>query len=182
MSIHRTAQTKAFGVEKGLPTYRLRQARYHALGEDVARLAADHHRRHRRPLELLDVGCDRAGDALGSGIVQLMLWFGAAFIPSGLLGAMLALAAAGIWAASRLDPAYSGLVQQRLVDRAVEIELNDIHDSTTRSAVGLARVHPPSTVAASNLIPLPEPDLDPILDVMKELRSGDRQRVQGIRR
>jgi len=59
MSIHRTAKTKAFGVEEGLPTYRLRQARYYALGEDVARLAADHRSRHRRPLELLDVGCDQ---------------------------------------------------------------------------------------------------------------------------
>lgn len=59
MSIQRTAKTKAFGIEEGLPTYRLRQARYHALGEDVGRLAADHHRRQRRPLELLDVGCDQ---------------------------------------------------------------------------------------------------------------------------
>ena len=127
---------------------------------------------------LLDVGCDRAGDALGSGIVQLMLWFGAAFIPSGLLGAMLALAAAGIWAALRLDPAYSGLVQQRLVDRAVELDLDDIHDSTTRSAIARVRVgSPPPAVPTSDLIPLPEPGLDPLLDVMKELRSGDRRRV-----
>lgn len=50
---------------------------------------------------LIDVACDRAGDALGSGIVQLMLWFGASFIPSGLLGAMIGLAVAGAWAASR---------------------------------------------------------------------------------
>ena len=127
---------------------------------------------------LLDVGCDRAGDALGSGIVQLMLWFGAAFIPSGLLGAMLALAAAGIWAALRLDPAYSGLVQQRLVDRAVELDLDSIHDSTTRSAIARVRVgNPPPAVPTSDLIPLPEPGPDPLLDVMKELRSGDRRRV-----
>ena len=127
---------------------------------------------------LLDVGCDRAGDALGSGIVQLMLWFGAAFIPSGLLGAMLALAAAGIWAALRLDPAYSGLVQQRLVDRAVELDLDDIHDSTTRSAIARVRVgNPPPAVPTSDLIPLPEPGPDPLLDVMKELRSGDPRRV-----
>ena len=126
----------------------------------------------------LDVGCDRAGDALGSGIVQLMLWFGAAFIPSGLLGAMLALAAAGIWAGLRLVPAYSGLVQQRLVDRAVELDLDDIHDSTTRSAIARVRVgRPPPAVPTSDLIPLPEPGLDPLLDVMKELRSGDRRRV-----
>lgn len=125
---------------------------------------------------LLDVGCDRAGDALGSGIVQLMLWFGAAFIPSGLLGAMLALAAAGIWAALRLDPVYSGLVQQRLVDRAVELDLDGIHDSTTRTAIARVRVaSPPPAAPTSDLIPLP--GLDPLLDVMKELRSGDRPRV-----
>lgn len=59
MSTHRTASTSAFGVEAGLPTYRLRQARYHALGEDVASLAADHYRRHSQPLNLLDVGCDQ---------------------------------------------------------------------------------------------------------------------------
>jgi hypothetical protein len=126
----------------------------------------------------LDVGCDRAGDALGSGIVQLMLWFGAVFIPSGLLGAMLALAAAGIWAALRLDPAYSELVQQRLVDRAVELELDDIDDSTTRGAIAHARVSSlPSPVPTSDFIPFPEPGLDPLLDVMKELRSADRRRV-----
>jgi 2-polyprenyl-3-methyl-5-hydroxy-6-metoxy-1,4-benzoquinol methylase len=59
MSIQRTAKTSAFGIEEGLPSYRLRQARYYALGQDVARLASDHHRRHRRPLDLLDVGCDQ---------------------------------------------------------------------------------------------------------------------------
>lgn len=58
MSIQRTAKTTAFGVEAGQPTYRLRQARYQALGEDVATLAAEHYRQQRRPLDLLDVGCD----------------------------------------------------------------------------------------------------------------------------
>jgi len=33
---------------------------------------------------LIDVGCDRAGDVLGSAIVQFMLWSGVSFIPSGL--------------------------------------------------------------------------------------------------
>lgn len=33
---------------------------------------------------LIDVGCDRASDVLGSAIVQFMLWSGVSFIPSGL--------------------------------------------------------------------------------------------------
>jgi hypothetical protein len=125
---------------------------------------------------LIDVACDRAGDSLGSGIVQLMLWFGAAFIPSGLLGAMLALAAAGVWAASRLDAAYSGLVQQRLIDRAVGLELHDIRDSTTRTMALRA------TADNRDATP-PEPRLtvaglpDATLDTLKELRSEDAARV-----
>ncbi len=123
---------------------------------------------------LIDVGCDRAGDAVGSGIVQIMLWFGAAFIPSGLLGAMLALAAAGLWTASRLDAAYSELVQQRLIDRAVELDLDDIRDSTTRSAV-LRTPADSRTVRApdSRVARLP----DASLDTLKELRSEDAARV-----
>ena len=107
---------------------------------------------------LIDVACDRAGDALGSGIVQLMLWFGASFVPSGLLGAMLGLAAIGVWAASRLDAAYSGLVKQRLIDRAVELDLDEIQDSTTRSAVGMAPVVGTTPVAPLSPAQGREPD------------------------
>jgi 2-polyprenyl-3-methyl-5-hydroxy-6-metoxy-1,4-benzoquinol methylase len=46
----------AFGVEPGYPTYRLRQARYHALAEDVARLAAEARAAGKPKLKLLDVG------------------------------------------------------------------------------------------------------------------------------
>jgi hypothetical protein len=125
---------------------------------------------------LIDVACDRAGDAVGSGIVQLMLWFGAAFIPSGLLGAMLALAAAGVWAASRLDAAYSGLVQQRLIDRAMELDLDDTRDSSTPSAVL-------RTPADNRAVRSSDPRLtvarlpDATLDTLTELRSEDAARV-----
>jgi SAM-dependent methyltransferase len=45
-------RTKAFGVEPGWTPYSLRQARNHALAEDVARYA----RERRGPMDLLDVG------------------------------------------------------------------------------------------------------------------------------
>jgi hypothetical protein len=59
-----------------------------------------------------------------------------------------------------------------------ELDLDDIHDSTTRSAIARVRVgSPPPAVPTSDVIPLREPGLDPLLDVMKELRSGDHYRV-----
>jgi 2-polyprenyl-3-methyl-5-hydroxy-6-metoxy-1,4-benzoquinol methylase len=61
MSISRAAKTSAFGVEPGYAPFRLRQARYQALGEDIATLAQEHRQMTGRPLDLLDVGC---GDGL----------------------------------------------------------------------------------------------------------------------
>lgn len=67
MSNKRTYSTRAFGVEPGYPPYRLRQARYQALGEDVARIAGEHRKRTGRPVELLDVGC---GDGLSMRYIE----------------------------------------------------------------------------------------------------------------
>ena len=125
---------------------------------------------------LIDVGCDRAGDALGSAIVQLMLWFGVPFISSGLLGATLALAAVGVWASLRLDAAYSELLQRRLIDRAVELDLDPIQDSTTRSVIIRAPVT--ASTPASEPVPTPAPLPDATFEVIRELRSGDSHRVR----
>jgi hypothetical protein len=131
---------------------------------------------------LIDVGCDRAGDALGSGLIQLMLWFGASFITSEFLGLALALAAMGVWAALRLDREYAGLVQQRLVDRAVELDIPGMQDSTTLSA--LATVSSRRTVPRAPQAPPQRPltesvrmTTDATLDMIRELRSGDARRV-----
>ncbi|WP_254513747.1 class I SAM-dependent methyltransferase [Anatilimnocola floriformis] len=56
MSITRNAKTKAFGVEEGYPTYRLRQARYYDLGLDCSRWAEEHYVTTGRKCELLDIG------------------------------------------------------------------------------------------------------------------------------
>jgi AAA family ATP:ADP antiporter len=127
---------------------------------------------------LIDVACDRAGDALGGGIVQLLLLIGSSFITSALLGVALALAAVGVWISMRLDAAYSRLVQQRLVDRAVEFDLADIKDSTTRGAfvripAGASAPKP----APSSLSTAMSRVTDATLNTIQELRSGNSHRI-----
>jgi ATP:ADP antiporter, AAA family len=130
---------------------------------------------------LIDVGCDRAGDALGGGVVQLLLSLGlrAPFLTPGLLGVVLALVGVAAWIALRVDRAYTGLVEQRLVDRAVELDLADLPDSTTRTAIFSAKALRAGAVGdkAPAVSGTPTRPWDPTLRLLHELRSGDRQRV-----
>lgn len=48
--------SRIFGVEEGGPPYRLRQARYYDLGQNVAQWAWEHHQKNGEPSNLLDVG------------------------------------------------------------------------------------------------------------------------------
>ena len=128
---------------------------------------------------LIDVGCDRAGDALGAGIVQLLLLAGAHFLTTELLGITLLLAGVAAWISLRLDRGYSEVVQQRLVDRAVELDLTTMQDATSLSVVMPTLPAPPPEPAPA---PALEPDPlsaapDATLDTLRQLRSGDPQRV-----
>jgi len=124
---------------------------------------------------LIDVACDRTGDALGSGIVQLMLWLGAASIPSGLLGTMLGLSVVGAVAASRVGAAYSGLVKQRLIDRAEELDLDDVDDVNTRRVIVAAPVAKATPMPTA--LPVQSAPPDKVVEALTELRSGESRRV-----
>ncbi|MDR0842333.1 MAG: hypothetical protein LBP68_02815, partial [Acidobacteriota bacterium] len=127
---------------------------------------------------IIDVACDRTGDAIGGGIVQLFLLIGASFVASGLLGIALALGALGAWLALRLDGSYKKLVQQRLVDRAVEFELDTVQDFTTRSVfISVLPKTPTELAAVKTPPPVTISELDTSIRVMKELRSGDILRI-----
>jgi hypothetical protein len=129
---------------------------------------------------LIDVGCDRAGDALGGGIVQLLLWLGAAHIASESMGIAMGLAGIGVWAALRLDREYTSLVQQRLVDRAVELDLAEMQDSTTLTlmrSIQLRSIERPAQAGTPVAAAIPIQPLDETLDTLRELRSGEARRV-----
>ena len=75
----------------------------------------------RRTKTFLDVTCDRAGDALGAGVVQVLLLAGTAALlmrELQLLAITIVLAAAGIWLGRRLDVMYLGVIERRLVTHA----------------------------------------------------------------
>jgi ATP:ADP antiporter, AAA family len=127
---------------------------------------------------LIDVVCDRAGDAMGSSVVQLLLWIGPSLIPTVLPGVVLVLAASAIWISLRMDNAYARLVQQRLVDRAVEFDLGEIQDFTTRSALMPVPAHAlKRPVSPADILTASPRATDSTLGTIRELRSGDSKRV-----
>ena len=85
-------------------------------------------REKRRVKTFLDVACDRAGDALGASIVQLLLLTGPLFVVNEMLGVVLLMAAASIWIGKRLDSMYLRSIEQRLVDQAAADGLMSMGD------------------------------------------------------
>lgn len=133
---------------------------------------------------LIDVGCDRLGDAVGAFIVQLAIWMGPALARTELLAGTIALAIVAAWIASRLDRAYSGVLERGLIDRAVELDSVDVHDSTTMSVVlrTLPRGGPAAAKAEAPAAATPSPRVpvaaDPVAALMAALRSGEAERVR----
>ena len=132
---------------------------------------------------LIDVGCDRLGDAAGAAIVQLAIWLGPALARPELLGLSILFAFLSAWLARRLDQAYSGVLERGLIERAIDLDFADIHDSTTMSAVlrtvSIDTGIKPAPVAA----PAPAPAAtavfdDPLLALLADLRSGQVARVR----
>ena len=135
----------------------------------------------RRTKTFLDVTCDRGGDAVGAGIVQVLLLTGATYLSSQLLAAMIALSAIGVWLGRRLDGLYLGTVERRLA----------LHGETTpllvRSDMGWTMLQLPqfsqpalarAPVAAPIAVNRPPVVIDGRLATLGELRSGNRERVQ----
>jgi ATP:ADP antiporter, AAA family len=146
---------------------------------------------------ILDVGCDRFGDALGALLLQVLILFGPQKASTQILLFAAAFGALTIWITSRMDRAYLNVLEQGLLSRAVELNEDNVEDATTRSAV-LATVNlraqqpPPSH-------PLPVEDTprgfapvlernpaarnqDMSLTRLAELRSGMAERVRDVLR
>lgn len=137
----------------------------------------------RRVKTFLDVACDRAGDALGAGVVQLVLLAGPSFLVSELLGAMLLMVAASIWIGERLDAMYLRTVEQRLVDHAAAGGLIGLSEFGPASLISLELPAVETPAALEDVTPGHHEHvpvyvlLDEPLDLLRQLRSGEKDRV-----
>jgi hypothetical protein len=140
---------------------------------------------------VIDVGFDRLGDALGGGAIRLVLTLPVAPYPA-ILAVAIACSAAALVAASRLNRGYVATLERSLKHRAIELELSDVHDLTTRTTMmrsltairKLRRSHgaggdaPPDQADAHAATPSAVATLDAETLRILALRSRDAERVR----
>lgn len=130
---------------------------------------------------VIDVGCDRLGDAFGAAAIQLILFFPIQ-ARTEILVVTIGLAAMSVWLTTRMDKAYIGVLERGLLTRAVELDLNDVQDSTTMSAVlRTVSVQPGAKERPKTAYPRPVTAsivADPVVEAFTELRSGNPDRVR----
>jgi ATP:ADP antiporter, AAA family len=135
---------------------------------------------------IIDVGFDRLGDAVGGGLVSLLILLPAARQHYAILAAAVLCALAALLVARRLNAGYIHTLERSLLDRAVELDLGDIEDVTTRTVMLRSlqtlqlpqRTRQPDAAAHTDQLLATDPEIQDILD----LRSRNRERVLAVLR
>jgi ATP/ADP translocase len=153
----------------------------------------------------VDVGFQRLGDLLGGGIIRLLVqWLPGLAIPA-VLGLGAGLALVGVWISSRINAGYVASLEKTLLNRADELDLSDVRDSTTRSVLMHSRhgFGPdaaqsrtfrdlPTITKVERATPSPQqaerpatrpshsPHGDPMVEKVAALRSGDAARIRQL--
>ncbi|HEY6359764.1 MAG TPA: hypothetical protein VIX63_01605, partial [Vicinamibacterales bacterium] len=136
---------------------------------------------------LIDVGVDRLGDALGGGVVQMVLLLAPAAHYNIILFITIVCSGMAILVASRLNRGYVQTLERSLLNRAVEVDLSEIEDLTTRTVMlrtlrgGFATDRPASTMQGQVPVPIPA-GVDPEIHEILALRSRDRDRIVPVLR
>src|SRR5262249_18396077 len=133
----------------------------------------------RRVKAILDVVCDRAGEAAGSAIVQLLLAAGVVSITSSLLQAAVLLVIAACWVGRRFGGLYIDLVADQLVkhrEAPLVSLVSEAGGTVVRSPAdgSPARADPAAVGERERRRASP---LDPSIELLADLRSGDAVRV-----
>jgi hypothetical protein len=142
---------------------------------------------------IIDVGFDRMGDAVGGGLIRAAMFL----VPvasqySAILALAMGCSAVAIFVASQLNRGYVETLEKSLLNRAVEIDLSDIQDGTTRTLVlrtikrpvadfGLTRADEAES-PATPMAALPTFVHDAEIQDLMTLRTRDRERVVEILR
>ena len=142
---------------------------------------------------IIDVGFDRMGDAVGGGAVRFVLTLAPQMQYSAILFLTLLGSAATAAVASRLNRGYVQTLERNLRGRALELDLSDIRDRTTRTTmlntvwgdrerVGLQQPEPAVATKQPHTTAIPAGGLDSEVQDIISLRSRDRDRVLAVLR
>ncbi len=154
-------------------------------------------RKHKRATKtLVDVGVVRLGDVAGGALVQAILLIGATSALSMLLGFAVALSVAGVFVAVGLHRGYARTLEESLLRRGSQLDLDDI-DAVTGTAmlhtIGTLNLEPfrgrdgvadDAAVGSENTsakpvgVQQPETILDPGVQRIIDLKSRDVDRVR----
>jgi ATP:ADP antiporter, AAA family len=135
----------------------------------------------------IDVGVDRLGDAVGAGLIAVVL----AVAPGGQYPAILylgiAVSGAAVVLASRLNRGYIHTLENSLRNRAVHLDLADVQDRTTRTTIlrTLGDIRTGTWHAGTASSPSLSPSvqgIDPEVRDIIALRSRDRASIAEILR
>ena len=134
---------------------------------------------------LIDVGFDRLGDALGGGLISLVILLPLTSQYHAMIGLAILSGGLALIVARRLNRGYIQALERSLVNRAVELDLSNIEDITTRTAVFRTRqlttmTGPvsPSQIAAETAAAIDDAEVQQIV----ALRSRNRDRVVRVLR
>ncbi|MBI3934050.1 MAG: hypothetical protein HY316_05115 [Acidobacteria bacterium] len=152
----------------------------------------------------VDVGCERLGDLVGGVLIWSILFSSPVHSIPMVLAVAMGLSIAGLWFTRRLDQGYIVSLERGLRNRAVELDLAEVQDSTTRSAVlRTANITREGTLVASyaasgstvlsqaaginsevSAAGRPQPTdpvlADPVARKVAALRSGDARKVRQV--
>jgi hypothetical protein len=137
---------------------------------------------------IIDVGFDRLGDIVGGGLVAALLLVPLGTASQRLLLAAVACSGVALLAAMRLSRGYIRTLEQSLMDRALDLDLADATDLTTRTQIlktlqtrggaGAMAVAAEPRRSASPESFVSDPEVQEIL----ALRSRDVDRVRAVLR
>src|SRR5262245_11311612 len=142
---------------------------------------------------IIDVGFDRLGDAVGGALIRLLIMLPSASQYVALIGAAIGCSAVAVAVAQRLSRGYIHTLERSLLDRAVELELSDVGDITTRTVMmRTIRAPRPAVARTSNETRatadttstgrVPIPVNDPEVREIVALRSRNREAVLQVLR
>jgi len=155
----------------------------------------------------VDVGFDRLGDALGGGIVTVLLLVTPHFATYSVLTGAILCALAGLWVTSRLQGAYVDALERGLMERGEGLALDTVPDSIaatgffdtapliaptsviTRAQPSRGAAPPESKVESRSVTTKPPAEegvgrttmlSDPVMQQIAALRSGSATQVRQI--